>query len=116
MGKLSRTKGHNFEREVARLFRDAMKDDNIKRGWQARQGYDAPDVITPYFWIECKCGKRTNISGAIEQATEAATQAGLIKTMAPLAITRVDREKPLATMYLDDFLDLVGAWWDLTNR
>lgn len=48
MSKLSRTKGRAFEQEAARKLRPLFGD-RVKRGYQRRDGGEAPDVET---WID----------------------------------------------------------------
>ena len=110
-GRSNRRKGHDFEREVAALFRELWPE--AKRGLQSRGGTaEAPDVDGTPFWIESKRGKRTDIKAALEQAYVAChkpTEAGtvVVDTRPPLAITKDDRRRAMATMYLDDFMELL---------
>lgn len=111
LGRRSRTKGHNYEREVANLFKELWPE--ARRGYQSRGGTkEAPDVDGTPFFIECKKGARTNIKAALEQAYVAChkpTEAGtvVVDTRFPLAITKDDRRRAMATMYLDDFMELL---------
>jgi hypothetical protein len=105
-GAASRRKGHGFERVVAQRLRDIFGDD-VRRGMQYRDGAEAPDVVAPCFWIECKRGKRTNAIAALKQATEASNGKGVW----PIAVCKNDNEPAIVTMSLEDFLDLVREWW-----
>lgn len=109
-GLRSRRKGHGFEREVARRFRDIMPDaaENIRRGWQSRYGHDEPDVIVPFFTVECKAQKQPNIRAALAQAEEN-NKEGL---RWPAAICKSNRQEPTVTMRLDDWLELVKQWYE----
>lgn len=107
-GRASRRKGHDWEREVARQFREALPGADVTRGWQSRAGTDQPDVDGTPFWVECKVGKRPNILAALRQADEAKGN----DPRPSLAICKTDRDTPTVTLYLDDFLDLVGEWWE----
>jgi hypothetical protein len=107
MGRWQREKGKRFEREIADRLRSVLPADaeQIRRGWQSRSGRDDADVILPEWlglWIECKVGARPNIVAAIEQAREACGP-----TMAPVAITRRDRETAIVSMGLDDWLGML---------
>lgn len=107
MGNRSRRKGHRFERAVARRFSEALGVD-ARRGLQARGGdTEAADVEVPGVpvHVECKRGKRTRIKAALAQAVEAAPP-----DTWPVAITRDDREDALATLRLEDLLELLGEW------
>jgi len=97
LGKSQRTKGHDFERKVARILRSIWPD--AKRGFQTRGGTaEAPDIEGTPYWIECKKGKRTNIKAAMRQA------AG--QNLPPVAITQDDRQDVLVTMRLADWMAL----------
>lgn len=106
-GRASRRKGHDFEREIAARLRAVFGED-VKRGWQARDGADAPDVDGTPFWIECKRGKRTSIYAALRQAEDAAWSA--CDKRAPVAICKDDGRVATLTMRLDDALDLIQEW------
>ena len=95
---------------MARQFRKIFGD-RVKRGWQAREGSEAPDVDGTPWWIECKKGKQTNIKAALRQAIDAGGHVrGAGDPRPPLAICRDDGMRATATMFLDDFLDLVQEW------
>lgn len=95
----SRRKGHNFEREVAVLFRE--HGFAARRGLQYRDGSECPDVITDLYWVECKRGRKPNIRAAVEQATIANNGQ---KT--PVIIVKDDNQPPIAVMLLDDWFSL----------
>ena len=97
-------KGKSFEREIAIKFREKYPD--AKRGYQFRDGADAPDVIVGDWWIECKRSTRnTNPKAAIAQAVEAIAAAKSDKK--PIAVTKDDRSEILVTLFLSDFLELL---------
>lgn len=106
MGAMQRRKGHNFERELVKLFREAMPGAHIRRGLQTREGTEVADVECPVFWIEAKRGKKPNVRAALKQAIEQAPKGRI-----PTAIVKDDRAQGFAVMQLDDFLDLVREWW-----
>lgn len=71
VGRMSRRKGKRFEQIVAAQLREIFGD-QVKRGWQAREGHDASDVEgVPGWWVECKNHQRVNIREAYEQAEAA---------------------------------------------
>ncbi len=109
-GAASRRKGHGFERVVAQRLRDIFGDD-VRRGMQYRDGAEAPDVVAPCFWIECKRGKRTSPAAALRQAQQGSGSRGVW----PIAICKNDNEPATVTMSLEDFLDLVREWWSTRN-
>lgn len=108
MGRSQRRKGHNFEREVARIMRRWFPE--AKRGYQTRGGgKEQADVINTPYHIECKVGKKPNIKAAYQQACED-TQGE-----PPVAITKWDREEPLVTMSLGLFLNMLDDIWEVHN-
>lgn len=100
-GKASRTKGHSFEREMARVFRDLFPD--ARRGLQYREGTDAPDVEGTPFHIECKVGKRPNIMAAYAQAKSATDGRPVV------VVTKRDRCETLVTVNLQYFLEILSG-------
>jgi len=90
------------------MFREIYPE--ARRGLQYRDGSECPDVIVPWFWVEAKVGKRPNIPKAMEQADKAR---GSHSDLWVLAVTKRDRERPIASMYLDEFMDLLhsGKMW-----
>lgn len=102
MGKLSRVKGRAFEQVTARKLRPLFGE-RVKRGYQRRDGREAPDVEGTPFWIECKHGKCVNVRAAMAQAV-AATDGRAVVVIAKDDGTRA----ALAVMWLDDWLELVG--------
>lgn len=106
MGKMQRDKGKVWEREVAAAFR-ALYGNGVKRGWQAREGYDAPDVDGTPFWLESKHHALVNIPAAVRQAI---SDRALAKDPRPIiAITKSNRAVPLATMPWTEFMQLLRA-------
>ncbi|RMF57070.1 MAG: hypothetical protein D6746_11615 [Bacteroidetes bacterium] len=96
-GRRSRDKGANFEREMARLFREAYPD--ARRGiGQSRAAGEVPDVDGTPWWVECKRQKAPNIRAAYRQAQEATDGRPV------LVVTKADREDILVTMSWKDFV------------
>jgi len=108
-GRRSRRKGHDWERAVARRLREIFGP-QVRRGLQYQDGSDAPDVIVPCFYVECKVGARPPIIQALEQAEKNAKPG-----FWPVAICKQDKQKPTVTMRFDDWLELVEAWWRETG-
>lgn len=98
----ARKKGHNFERMIAHIFSIALQHDCC-RGYQYREGSDAPDVIAPGYWIECKVGKKTSPARALEQAVKACRDDSLI----PVAVCKDDRADVTVTLRLEDFVTII---------
>ncbi len=102
-GAGARRKGHQWERDVVRLFATIFGS-VVRRGLQFRDGSDAPDVVgVPGWWIECKKGRRPNPVGALRQAIIAAGSS----LLRPVAICREDGSEPTATLLLADFILLL---------
>ena len=107
-GSRSRRKGAKFERDMVHTMRKVMPGCGAKRGFQYRGTSDQPDVDIPYFFIECKHGKKPVVRSALRQAIDNTDG------RSPLAIIKDDREDPFVVMKLDDFLAFVNEWW--TNK
>lgn len=102
MGKMQRDKGKRGERATAKEISEVLGVD-AHRGWQARDGADAPDIVgVPGWWIENKAGKNLAPKAALKQADE---DRG--KDDVPVAVLRYDRERPMAIMYWEDLLFLM---------
>lgn len=102
---MQRRKGKVWEREVARLFRDAMPGTDPHRGQQCRDGSDASDVEgVPGFWIEAKHQASPHPEAALRQAQEACRDA----TRRPIAVLKRNHGEPFVCLSLADFLVLIG--------
>lgn len=105
MGKLSRTKGHNFEREISRILTD-VTGFYWRRGLQSRDGEDAPDSFCdelPYH-LECKRYKqKINLKAAFRQAVAACGD------QTPIVVAREDRSESMVYMRLEDFIPILVA-------
>lgn len=112
MGAYQRRKGHDWEREVARRFREAMPGCEAKRGLSQSRGgtKEGGDVALACFTVECKVGARPNVLAAVDQAAEHEEPGKW-----PIAVVKRDREAPVVAMRLEDFLELAGAWWRETG-
>jgi hypothetical protein len=122
-GRASRTKGHGFERALVHRFREIFPDVDgnpvVKRGiGQARSNCEVADVEMPHFWVEAKRRKRVNIREALEQAAEAAFKSSGPHRV-PIVVSKedttglpgqVDTRPAIVSLYLEDFLWLVGEW------
>lgn len=107
-------KGHRFAREVAAKMRSSMPGETgIKRGFQFRRRDRAADVECPHFWLECKRGRKPVVRRALQQAIDDAGHAS--DGRVPVAVIRDDREEPFVCLLFEDFLDLVGEWWQLRH-
>ena len=105
-GLRSRQKGASWEREVAKLFREAFPES--KRGLvQSRAGDEAADVEgVSGLWIECKAHRKVDIQAAMNQAIFAAKTSGRL----PVVASKSDRCVPLASMRLYDFVQWMAEF------
>lgn len=96
-GSHSRTKGHDFERLVARALR--VKWPDAKRGLQDREGEHCPDVLGTPYYIECKRYKTIVGKIADKWLAHAKEKRDLFVTgssfcMPVVLITKKDRYQP----------------------
>ena len=110
MGRASRVKGHNFEREIARQLREKLGEP-FKRGLQTREGGEVPDVFShtlPY-WFECKKGKSIAYLPALKQAEKAIKEAhDPHGPTLPVAVLGLDNEQPLALLRWELFKEILA--------
>jgi hypothetical protein len=99
-GKTSRTKGHNFEREIARSLKDVFPE--AKRNLEYQEGEGVDIANTGEFSIQCKVGKSFRIEPALKEAVK--------PNKIPLAITKKDRSDIIVSMYYEDFRKLLEAY------
>jgi len=101
-GKSARTKGHNFERWIAKKLREIFP--GARRGLQYQDGKKCADVVDagPWHW-ECKVGKKPGVRTALKQA-----EIDCSKGMIPVAVIKDDRAEPFVVLPFDDFLEMVG--------
>ena len=104
-GAGARKKGSRWELAVAQRFRALFPDYGVRRGFQSRAGTEAPDVVVPGWWIECKNHRRVNLRAALAQAI---ADAQATPDRVPVAICKDDHAEPVAVLRFDDFLALVA--------
>lgn len=109
-GSGRRRKGHQWERDVARRFREVFRNYSVRRGVQSRDP-EVADVDIPAFWCECKVGAKPNPRNALAQAIRDARKGKM-----PIAVIKDNRKDPTVYMLFDDFLELVGEWWELKTQ
>lgn len=110
-GRGRRQKGKRGERKLATALREAFPSfaQDIRRGWQSRQGDDDPDVLgLPGFWLECKTGKMPNPRAALGQATLDAQGRAI-----PMAVIQDDRRPPFVALSLRDMVTVLQAAYGL---
>jgi len=92
-GKTSRTKGHNFEREVVNLFKAYFPKAKRNLEYQEGMGYDIENVGN--LSIQCKVGKSFKVEDALQEAVR--------PKHIPLAVTKRDRKEIVVSLYWKDF-------------
>ena len=108
-GKSSRTKGHNFERLVARLLRVLFPD--ARRGKQYTGGREADVEGTP-FRIECKRLKDVAIGDVRRAIEQGETDAHNWEDPRPVvAIHKADRGQVYVTMKLSTASTIVERFF-----
>lgn len=103
-GARSRTKGHNFERKLARIFQELWP--SAKRNPQYQQrNHNGSDVEGTPFFIEAKRGKVCpSPSKAFEQALRDKELQN--DSRPPMVILRADREEPVLFIRTEDLAEV----------
>ncbi len=104
-GASSRTKGHDFERHIARLFRVSFPD--ARRGIQYKDPRECDVEGTP-FRIECK-RLRTVRPADLTAALMQSKRDGITHCddRPQVVITKADRREALVCMTLDSFMSII---------
>jgi hypothetical protein len=101
LGRLSRRKGHNFEREIAIFFRNIFPEARRHLEYQDAEANGVDLVHTGPFKIQCKRGRKYSSLQAIKEIT-----ANELIGDIPLLITQGDHERILVALPLEDFIRL----------
>ena len=103
IGRLSRRKGHSFEREIAKIFREKTAFSGARRhleyqGQEAAAGVDIIEVgkLAP----QCKRGRSY---APITKLFEV----GRVKNNIPMLITKADDSPILVALYFEDFIRII---------
>jgi hypothetical protein len=111
IGRRSRAKGKEYERELAEAFRAVFP--NARRTLsQSRDSGEAPDIEVPGYWVEGKHHTRVSIRRAYEQAIDELERfyAGVGSDghpRVPIAVTKDNGKESLVTLSLVHFLDML---------
>ena len=105
-GKTSRTKGHNFEREVARMLRAYYP--NAKRQLEYQEGVGFDITETGDLSVQCKVGNSFKIEKALKEAER--------EDKIAVAITKRDREDIVVSMYWKDFEFFLVSYLDTKKK
>ena len=105
-GRRSRAKGAAFEREVAIIFRNVFPDAR-RRLENHKDDANGVDLMnTGRFKIQCKKLKDWAPVGRIKEIT-------LEEGDIPVLITAGDNKPAMAVLPLEDFMDLVGMFYQM---
>lgn len=105
-GKTARRKGHNFEREVAKMLRVYFP--NAKRQLEYQEGVGFDIAETGDLSVQCKVGKSFKIEKALKEAVR--------KDKIPMAITKRDREDIVVSLYWKDFEFFLVSYLDTKKK
>ena len=105
-GKTARRKGHNFEREVAKLLRQYYP--NAKRQLEYQEGVGFDIAETGDLSVQCKVGKSFKIEKALKEAER--------PDKIPMAITKRDREEIVVSLYWKDFEFFLVSYLDTKRK
>lgn len=101
----SRRKGHDFEREVVKLFRPYFP--YARRGQQG-MGAIEPDVTGTDYWVECKCSIKPDVHAAYDQATLDGTFDLGNPLRVPIVVSRkTGSSSILVTLHWETFSEVV---------
>ena len=97
-GKYVRAKGHSFERAVANKLRHIYPDVRRHLEYHKEDADKGIDLInTGKYGIQCKAYKNYAPINKIEE----------VKDGIPVLVTKGNNKRPVACMYLDDYIDLL---------
>ena len=101
MGKLSRTKGHSFERECANDFKGIGFPDAKRNLTETQTGGQGIDLVgTGDFDVQCKRKKSYVSINTIDEIPK-------VKDRIRVLVTKADRKPAMAVIEYDDFLTLI---------
>lgn len=103
MGAYQRRKGHNFERECAKILREIYPEAkrHLESQIQDCKGFDLDN--TGRFRFQCKRNKNYAPVNKIEEVKD-------LDGTIPALITKGDNMKPVVALYLEDFLEMLKAY------
>lgn len=102
MGKLSRTKGHSFERWVAKEFRKIFPQARRHLEYQMGEAFGVDVANVGEYRVQCKRGKKYSSVSALKEIQICPIEGGI-----PVLVTKGDNEIPLAILPFEHFLHLV---------
>ena len=96
MGKMQRSKGHGYEREIAKAFRELYP--GCERYLNDVYGGKGIDVIAGPYKIQCKRGRNYSPVNKLEEVNYGNGDI-------PLLATRGDKKKTVVCLYIEDFIE-----------
>ncbi len=103
LGKLSRTKGHSYEREIAAALRVVFPEARRHLEYQDAECFGVDLVNTGHYRIQCKRGRKYASLSAIEEV-----QAFEFLGEVPVLVTQGDHKQTLVALPFDEFLSLIS--------
>lgn len=103
MGKLSRTKGHSFEREVAIKLRPIFPEARRQLEYHSADANGVDIANTGFYKIQCKKFKRYAPITCIEEV-QCDREMGDV----PILVTACDRGEIMAVLPFDELLRLIA--------
>jgi hypothetical protein len=102
MGKLSRTKGHSFERLIAARLRVVFPAARRHLEYQDAECYGVDLINTGLYRIQCKRGKKPSPLSALEEV-----ESDELLGEVPVLVTQGDRGRILVALPLEEFIRLL---------
>ncbi len=103
MGKMSRTKGHSFERLIANILKPVFPNARRHLEYQDAECFGVDLVNTGHYKIQCKRLKKYASLAAIK---EIVCDEWLGEV--PLLVTQGDRERVLVVLPIEEFVRLLN--------
>jgi len=100
MGKMQRTKGAAFERDIVLDLRSRGYAGAKRNLEQTRSG--GGDIDLPGYMVECKRYANIAVYAWLEQCVAAAREEQI-----PVVVARGDNKKAIAILYWDDFMGMM---------
>lgn len=104
-GKMSRTKGHAFEREIAKAFRRIFPKAGRQLEYQLNNCNGIDLANTGVYQVQCKRFKKYASLSCIEEIKPPEGWGNPI----PVLITKADNKPALACLPLEHLLDLISV-------
>lgn len=104
VGKLSRTKGHDFERSIAAKLREIFPDARRQLEYHESDAKGVDIQGTGIWCFQCKRGRKAHPISGIKEIDLTHFPDGK-----PVLVTKGDNDETYAVIRFTDFLDLLKA-------